>query len=92
MGKNKDLLIFLFLEKLKAGLGAAGLVAILAEALSSAGAIARILGLSLPVIERLGHFGSVGLAVIVFFIVSFFSDITDAETKGKSTVTKEDDQ
>jgi hypothetical protein len=76
---------FRFLERLKAGFGAAGLVAILGEGLLSSGFAARALGLAIPVAERLSAVGVVVLSIITFFVVSFLTDISEDEVKKESS-------
>ena len=84
MAESKGLSVFRFLEKLKAGLGAAGLVAVLLEGLLSSGAIVRMFGISGLLLDRLSGIGIVGLSIIVFFVVSIFSDLTEDESRKKS--------
>ncbi len=81
MAESRSLSTFRFLEKLKAGLGAAGLAAILAESLFSSGMLARSLGVSPSASDRLGGLATVAIAVIAFFLASFFTDITEAEAR-----------
>ena len=92
MAEDRSLSIFRFLEKLKAGLGAAGLVAVLGEGLFSSGLATGVFGLGLPVVERLGNFGVVGLSVVVFFVVSLLSDISADEAKRETSKSKPKDQ
>lgn len=87
MENNRQLANFRFYEKLKAGLGAAGFTAVLAEGLFSSNTAARIFGVSLPIIDRLGGFGTILLSLIAFFVASFLSDVTEAESKKEASMT-----
>ena len=92
MPQSRNFSTFRFLEKLRAGLGAAGLVAVLGETLLSSGLVARVFGGSLlPFGERLGGLSLIALSLIAFFVFSLLSDVTDDEIDRRSRARRERD-
>ena len=55
---SKAVSVVRFLEKLKAGLGAAGLVAILSEAILSGPSLIHAASLNFSALQRIGEFGT----------------------------------
>jgi hypothetical protein len=80
------------LEKLKAGFGAAGLVALLGQDLFFKHFTARILDLELPVAERVGGIAVVAFSLAAFFIACIFSDVGDDGMKGSSLTAQRDNR
>ena len=76
------LLRYSFLEKLKAGLGAAGLAAVISEA-AVLPALARFVGFSIPAVGTLGNYLVIVIAAVAFFAAALASRTGEHELEKK---------
>jgi len=77
--EDRQLNTFRRLEKLKAGLGSAGLVAVLGQALWPTDLAARTLGIGLPAANQIGTACLAVLALAAFSLAFRWVDVTEAE-------------